>query len=307
MRALSVHLFAAVAACAALGACAGRSSGTSPAAATSAPTAKVSADDPQAVLPGVALDGLSPEQQRAVAELALDEFCYCGCPHTLSSCLREHTSCTHAPRMAAHAVRLARAGAGDLRRQLSAYYAAFDRRAKLATSGFEPALGDQAAPVAIVEYSDFTCPYCRAFRPQLEAFVDKHAGRVKLYFKPFPIESHEHALEAAQAVEWAREKGFFWQMHDRLFESEGALAVDDLADHASSLGGDAEELRAALADGRYLARIQASQLEARNAGLRGTPTLFMNGRLLTDLSEEGLEQALRDEEEWQQHRGWARD
>ena len=96
-------------------------------------------------------------------------------------------------------------------------------------------------------------------------------------------------------------------MHDRMFESAPALAVDDLAEHAAAVGGDAEDLRAALAEGRYRGKIQVSQAEARNAGIKGTPTVFMNGRLLTDLSEEALEQALRDEEEWQQHRGWTRD
>jgi protein-disulfide isomerase len=309
MRA-SVTLLVALAT-AALVACAGRTSsrGAPQGATAAAPSPAVSAAEPQAVLPGVDLEGLSPEQQRTVAEFALEEFCYCGCPHTVSSCLREHAGCSHAPRMASHAVRLVRGGASkpDLVRQIAAYYAAFDRRAELALKPFGPPLGDESAPVALVEFSDFTCPYCQKFRPELEAFVEKHAGRVKLYFKPFPIESHPNALEAAQAAEWAREKGLFWQMHDRLFESPEALSVDDLAAHAAAVGADAEDLRAALADGRYRGKIQVSQAEARNAGIKGTPTVFMNGRLLTDLSEEGLEQALRDEEEWLQHRGWTRD
>lgn len=310
MRAPSVTLLVALAA-AALVACAGRaSSGTAPpGAASAAASPPVSASEPQAVLPGVDLEGLSTEQQRAVAEFALDEFCYCGCPHTISSCLREHQGCSHAPRMASQAVRLARGGAtkADILKQVTAYYAAFDRRADLTVKAFGPPLGEESAPIALVEFSDFTCPYCKGFRPQLEAFVEKHAGRVKLYFKPFPIESHPNAVEAAQAGEWAREKGLFWPMHDRMFESAPALAVDDLAEHAAAVGGDAEDLRAALAEGRYRGKIQVSQAEARNAGIKGTPTVFMNGRLLTDLSEEALEQALRDEEEWQQHHGWTRD
>jgi protein-disulfide isomerase len=310
MRAPSVTLLVALAA-AALLACAGRaSSGTAPpGAASAAASPPVSASEPQAVLPGVDLEGLSTEQQRAVAEFALDEFCYCGCPHTISSCLREHQGCSHAPRMASQAVRLARGGAtkADILKQVTAYYAAFDRRADLTVKAFGPPLGEESAPIALVEFSDFTCPYCKGFRPQLEAFVEKHAGRVKLYFKPFPIESHPNAVEAAQAAEWAREKGLFWPMHDRMFEAAPALAADDLAEHAAAVGGDAEDLRAALAEGRYRGKIQVSQAEARNAGIKGTPTVFMNGRLLTDLSEEALEQALRDEEEWQQHHGWTRD
>ena len=172
--------------------------------------------------------------------------------------------------MASQAVRLARGGATkeELLRQVTAYYAAFDRRAELALKGFGPALGEETAPIALVEFSDFTCPYCRQLRPQLEAFVEKHAGRVKLVYVAFPIESHPNAVEAAQAAEWAREKGLFWQPTIGS-SSRHALAVDDLAEHAAALGGDADDLRAALADGRFRGRIAVAQAEARNAGLTG--------------------------------------
>jgi protein-disulfide isomerase len=301
-----VSLVAALAAGVASG-CAGRAS--APGAGAPGPGPAPTADDPAAVLPGVDLEGLSPEQARLVAEFALEEFCYCGCPHTVSTCLREHGACGHAARMASRAARHAKAGATrpELHRAVTAYYAGFDRRARLDVAGFGPPLGKEDAPVALVEFSDFTCPYCRLVRPVLEEFVREHAGRVKLYYKPFPIESHEHAAEAAQAAEWAREHGLFWAMHDRLFESPDALSVEDLAGHARALGGDPEDLRAAVESGRYRARVQASQAEARAAGLRGTPTVFMNGRLVTDLSAEALELALQDEEEWLKHRGWARD
>jgi protein-disulfide isomerase len=302
-----VTLLAVVAVSAAFG-CAARSKGAStPASPPGGPVP--TAADPAAVLPGVDVGGLTPEQARIVAEFALEEFCYCGCPHTVSTCLREHASCGHAARMANRAIRHARAGATkpDLLRAVTAYYAAFDHRARLDVAGFGPPLGSENAPVALVEFSDFTCPYCRQIRPALEEFVRERAGRVKLYYKPFPIESHEHAAEAAQAAEWARDHGLFWAMHDRLFDAPEALSVEDLADHARALGGDAEDLRAALASGKYRQNVRASQAEARTAGLRGTPTIFMNGRLLTDLSPEALELALEDEEEWVKQRGWSRD
>jgi protein-disulfide isomerase len=211
--------------------------------------------------------------------------------------------------MVNQAARYARAGLArpDVHRAVTAYYAAFDRRARLDVSGFGPPLGNEEAPIALVEFSDFTCPACRHFRPTFEEFVRAHEGRVKLYYKPFPIPSHENAAEAAQAAEWARERGLFWPMHDRLFESPGAHAVDDLVEHARALGGDAEDLREALASGRYRGKVEASMTEGRAAGLRGTPTIFMNGRLLTDFSAEALERALEDEEEWTKNRGWARD
>jgi protein-disulfide isomerase len=264
-----------------------------------------------ATLPRVAYEGLAPEQQKLVEDFARETFCYCGCPHTLAQCLREHGTCKHAPRMAALAARLARAGAKreDIARLVTSYYASFDRRARLDADRFGPPLGDPGAPVTLLEFSDFTCPYCQLVRPALESFVEARKGRVKLVFKPFPIESHEGALEVAQAAEWARDQGLFWPMHDALFSNPGAHAPDALAAIAREVGGDPESLRAALADGRFVPRIRESMAEARAAGIKGTPSLFMNGRplVLLDLSEEGLERTLQDEEEWTRHRGWERD
>jgi len=262
-------------------------------------------------LPGVPLDGLGPEQRQLLVNWAKETFCYCGCPHTLAQCLREHRTCRHAPRMAAFAARLVRGGAkkDELARLVTTYYASFDKRAKLDVTKFGPPLGSPEAPVTMVEFSDFTCPYCQLVRPALESFVDGHRARVKLVFKPFPIESHPGALEVAQAAEWARDQKLFWPMHDALFSTPGAHSPDELAAIARDVGGDPEALRAALADGRFLPRIRDSQAEARAAGIKGTPTIFLNGRPLVvmDYSVEGLEFTLQDEEEWTQHRGWQRD
>ncbi len=262
-------------------------------------------------LPGVDLSELAPEQREAVLAWAKSDFCYCGCPHTVAQCLGGHRTCRHAPRMARLAVRLARSGAKreEIAKALGAYYASFDRRAKLDVAGFGPPLGDPSAKVAIVEFSDFTCPYCRLVRPTLEAFVKARPGRVKLFYKPYPIESHPGALDAAQAGEWARDKGLFWPMHDAIFGDPSARSPDALAELARGVGGEPDDLRAALSDGRWVAKVRASQEEAKKAGITGTPTLFMNGRTLVlgEVSDEGLELSLEDEEEWVKHGGWERD
>lgn len=300
---------AAAAAALALGGCRTPATSAQPAAAASPATAPTSAD-PAAVLPGVDLEGLSPEQRKLVADFALQEFCPCGCPHTVSSCLRTHQSCKHAARAAHLAIRLVRAGAGlaDTRRLVNEYYASFDRRVRLSVTDFGPPLGDPDAPATLVEFSDFACPFCRALRPTLEAFVTARTDRVKLFYKPFPIEAHPGAADAAEAVEWARDAGIFWPMHDALFTSPGH-SLDQLAVAARQVGGDPGDLRDAVQARRHADRIRASQAEGRAAGMRGTPTLFLNGRMLTlpDYSEETLEMVLEDEEEWQAHHGWERD
>jgi protein-disulfide isomerase len=279
-----------------------------------APSAGSAAEAPapgEGPLPGIDLAGLSAEQRQVLADFAKEAFCYCGCPHTLGQCLREHRTCKHAPRMAELAARLVRSGAkkADLAKAVAGYYASFDRRARLDVERFGPARGNVSAPVSLVEVSDFTCPFCQLVRAGLEAFVDARADRVRLFYKPFPIDSHPGAYEAAQAAEWAREKGIFWPMHDALFENPGARSVGDLADLARGIGGDPADLRAALEAKTFLPRVRESQAEARAAGVRGTPTLFLNGRMLVlaDFSEEGLEFTLQDEEEWQRHRGWEHD
>lgn len=263
--------------------------------------------------PGVDVSALTQSQRTVLGKVVADEFCHCGCPHTLGGCLREHRSCKHAPRMVTLAARLAGQGLqqGEILRALTDYYAAFDKpkRARLDVKDFGPPLGDPAAPITVVEFSDFACPYCQQLRPELERFIQENAKQVKLYYKPFPLPSHARAAEAALAAEWARDRGFFWKMHDRLFESPHALSDDDLAAHAEALGGDPADLRKALAEGRNRPRIAASQAEARAGGLRGTPTLFVNGRRLDlPVAPRELPDLLRftieDELDWSKNGGW---
>ncbi len=279
--------------------------------APAAPAAPAAGADAGA-LPGVDLSALSPDQKKAILDWAKQAFCYCGCPHTVDQCLRTHQKCRHAARMATLAARLLRLGVpkGELQNELDKYYASFEKRAKLDVSQFGPPRGEATAPVTLVEFSDFTCPFCQKVHGPLSAFVAARVERVKLYYKPFPIESHPGALDAAQAGEWARASGIFWAFHDALFEHPNAAhAVGDLADIARSVGGDPAKLREALDAKTFLSKVRGSQAEARAAGILGTPTLFLNGRMhvLSDFSDEGLEFTVRDEEEWQEHGGWERD
>jgi len=278
-------------------------------------TAWAAEDLPDAaeVLPGVAVEQLTAPQRDVLVRVAREEFCYCGCPHTLSQCLRTHKQCRHAPRMAELASRLAGAGrqAGEILKLLQEYYASFEkpRRARLDTARFGPALGDEKAPVTIVEFSDFACPYCQVLKPVLDEFVRARPSRVRLIYKPFPLPQHPRSLEAAIAAEWARGTGSFWRMIDALFAHPRRLSDEDLADRAREIGADPLALREALLSPELRARVEASKSEAVAAGLRGTPTLFLNGRRLvfTDLTAAMLEFTLEDEEEWTRSGGWAKD
>jgi protein-disulfide isomerase len=277
-------------------------------------SAGLSEKEAAALLPGIPLEALSPEQRATLVKVAQDEFCYCGCPHTLSGCLREHAKCGHAKKMAALAARLAASGLtqNEITKFLTEYYSGFDKakRRTLNVKDFGPPRGKEAAPIQIVEYADFTCPHCQLMRPLMEEFIEDHGAEVKLYYKPFPLPGHEkvHAFEAAEAAEWAREKGAFWAMHDALFAHAHDLAPDDLVTYAKQLGTPQDDLKKALADHRLKAKVQSTLDEGHAAGVDGTPTLFFNGRKLSfGLDETMLGFTLDDEVEWQKNGGWAKD
>jgi protein-disulfide isomerase len=282
-----------------------------PAAATPALDPKAAADL-DAALDGLQLEGIGPDARQLLVRYAQGNFCYCGCPHTVASCLLSHRACKHSARQTRLAAAVASAPGATveaIQQYVTGYYSSFDHRTRIEVAGYGPPLGDEKAPVALVEYSDFTCPFCQQLRPALEAFVAAHPGRVKLYFKPFPIESHPGALDAAIAGEWGRQQGAFWKMHDALFDLPGH-GLDAMASVADSLGLDSSDLRDAVASRRFEPQVRASQLQARLADVNSTPTLFMNGRHLTlpANTRAWLDFTLEDEEEWTRNKGkWDRD
>lgn len=154
------------------------------------------------------------------------------------------------------------------------------------------ALGDPAAPITIVEFSDFGCPFCRVHATstlqQLKAaYID--TGKVYYVFKDFPIrELHPQALLAAEAAECAGAQGRYWQMHDQLFAepsewdgSSAATAQASFTRYATQIGLDQPTFEQCLASEQVRAEIQRDSDEARGLGLTGTPAFIINGRLLS--------------------------
>jgi protein-disulfide isomerase len=137
--------------------------------------------------------------------------------------------------------------------------------------------GDPQAPVSIVEYGDFECPYCGAAAPVLREVVDGAAGQVRLVFRHFPVfAKHPFALTAALAAEASG--GLFWSMHDLLFAHQANLADADLARYAAEIGAGEVTGQAAQA---YRPAVEADYRSGGELGVRGTPTLFIDGRLYT--------------------------
>jgi protein-disulfide isomerase len=135
------------------------------------------------------------------------------------------------------------------------------------------------APIALVEYGDYECPYCGEAYLVLKAIQERLGDRLCFAFRNFPlVNSHPHAEHAAEAAEAAGAQGKFWEMHDLLYEHQEALDDEDLVQYAEALGLDARRLIAEVLAGAHSARIREDFSGGARDGVNGTPALFINGR-----------------------------
>jgi Na+/H+ antiporter NhaA len=144
--------------------------------------------------------------------------------------------------------------------------------------GHDHVRGPADAPLTLVEYGDFECPFCGRATGSVEE-VRRHFGdRLRYVFRHLPLtDVHPHAAMAAQAAEAAAAQGRFWEMHDRLFAHADELTPDDLVRHAEALGLDVERFAEDLAERRHARRVDHHILSAEASGATGTPTFFVNG------------------------------
>jgi len=149
-------------------------------------------------------------------------------------------------------------------------------RVKIAADG--PSRGAMDAPVTIVEFSDYQCPYCERQEAALKEIVAKYPKQVRLVVMDFPLDMHPDARRAAKAGACAAQQGRFWEMHDRMFADQSALDEEGLKADAKKLGLDGPRFAACLSSAEAEERVARSQREGEAAGVDGTPTLFLNGR-----------------------------
>ena len=144
-----------------------------------------------------------------------------------------------------------------------------------------PATGPDDAPITLVEFSDFECPYCKSFAPTLDQVKASYPDQVRIVFLQFPLrEIHPNAQKAAEASLCIHEQDKFWEAHDLFFAEQGALTVADLQQKAESLGLDMTAFNACFESGKYVDSIEADLRKGFEAGVNGTPAVFINGRPL---------------------------
>jgi protein-disulfide isomerase len=151
-------------------------------------------------------------------------------------------------------------------------------KAKLADLSGVPMLGSKSAPITIVEYTDYQCPYCQhfhvtAFAEIKKAYID--TGKVRFFSKDMPLDFHPNAMRAAMAARCAGEQGKFWQLRDTMGDNPNSLDMEHIVGFAGTLKMDTVALRACIDSGKYKERVQGDVLEGMRVGANGTPTFIV--------------------------------
>jgi protein-disulfide isomerase len=151
-------------------------------------------------------------------------------------------------------------------------------RAEVATKEI-PVRGTSNAPVTIVEYADYECPYCQQAEPIVRKVLDSYDGKVAFTYKDVPLPMHSHAQKASEAAQCAGDQGKFWEFHDLLYSSR-QLEISQLKLDARELKLDGEVFDKCLDSDQKLDRVKSQLSEGQSLGLEGTPSFFVNGRFV---------------------------
>lgn len=156
----------------------------------------------------------------------------------------------------------------------------------------QPSLGNAKAAVTIVAFTDYQCPSCAAIHPALERLVKESGDNVRLVARDFPLSQHAEAFKAAEAAEAAHEQGKYWEYVGVLLQNQSSLSVEKLKSFASQLGLDRSRFDAALDSRKFADMVQADIDDGNRLGLKGTPSLFINGRRVSVKSYEELKESV---------------
>lgn len=239
-------------------------------------------------LPGVDFAGLTAAQKKQALDLLRTEICPCGCNMHLAEC-----------RIADPPCRDSRALSEIVLSGLRNHRTAAQIHDDLVNSpiwkmraeqnrilgdpvkihiGDAPSRGPANAPITLVEFSDFECPYCSVAAPQLEEVLKSYPKDIRFIFKQFPLEMHAHALMAAEASLAAGAQGKFWEMYQKLFANSRHLSQDRIYELAKEVGLDMTRFSHDMETHAYIGRIKADLEDGEKVGVYGTPMLFINGK-----------------------------
>ena len=154
-------------------------------------------------------------------------------------------------------------------------------RAEIVTAGAY-AKGPANAPIQIVEFSDFHCPFCKRVEPTIAQVLKKYDGKIRFVYKDFPLDSlHPQARAAAEAARCAGEQGKYWEFHDKVYAGEPDASAPTMQAYAKEVGLDAAAFETCRSSRKYQAQVQTDAAEGTKLGVNGTPGFFINGRFLS--------------------------
>ena len=237
-------------------------------------------------LPGVDMSGLTVKQKVAALKILRESACSCGCGRTMAQCRVEDPACSYSVGLAAAVVQALKDGKTPDKALEEANASRFggnhqnqvlEAPVSVPVAG-APVTGPADAPITIIEFSDFQCPYCIQAVPEIEAMLKVFPTQVKLIFKQFPLEIHSDAFRAATAALAAQKQGKFWEMHYALFAHHDNLSMDSIMKIAEELKLDTARLQKDMSSKEIHDTIAKDLQDGEKAGVEGTPTIFINGQ-----------------------------
>ena len=259
------------------------------AAARSAETAQAAAQ-PEPTLPGVDISAMTPRERREWGSLVRELLAPCPTvPVSVAQCLQDGRPCTTCLQAAKWITRVVRDGAsGEQVRR--AYSQRFDPAGvKVLPVDGSPTNGPENAPVTLVEFADFECPHCREAVPLIDAVLAAHPGKVRLVYKSYTLSAHAHGEPAARAAFAAALQGKFWEMEHLLFERQEHLEDQELDRYAHMVKLDIAKWKADMVSPATRDRVSHDHMLGEELKLKGTPTIYINGRELDAEHDESLE------------------
>ena len=227
---------------------------------------------------------LDPDGKRRLVRIASEQKCPCsGVSGSLAECAVEKGACVRAPFAVRRVARGLSRGEKEQAITASLLERFGPREPEVMRLDRVPCRGPGEAPVTMVVFSDFQCPFCGMGAALTEKLREVAGRRLRVCFKHWPLTSiHPKAQLAAQAAVAAQAQGKFWAMHDRLFGHQSELDRDELVEHARALGLDVERFKRDLDSPETRGRVASDAADAEALNLDGTPTFLINGRRMTD-------------------------
>jgi protein-disulfide isomerase len=236
--------------------------------------------------PGLDMSGLSTGQKATVLRILRTHDCSCGCSMKLAECRIADPTCSYSTGLAAAVVDAIKSGKTEAQAVAALGTSKWahlqptqvlDPPISIPVSG-APSMGPQNAPITIVEFSDFQCPYCAAAVPEISAVLKAYPTQVRLIFKQYPLEIHPQADLAAAAAVAAQKQGKFWAMHDAMFANNTNLSRKSILAMAKESGLEMDKFEDDIDSTEVREAVVKDVKDGDKAGVEGTPTIFLNGQ-----------------------------